>query len=247
MTTAAAPVDTSPAGITAMVRDIWDAAADGDYSYGNLDATDAQRQAWTILLRRLLPVERPLSILDLGCGSGSMTLILAGLGHTVTGLDVSPGMVGLCRKQADEQGFTDVALVEGDVAHPPPDLGPFDAVISRYLLWTLPVPQQAVAAWAGLVRPGGRVLAVDALWSEELVRATAGEEYPEEVLRILPFLHARDLEPVRNAWHRAGLGDLMAEELTWIDSLVRSEVDVHMRPMLRRWRYYLVEGTRPER
>lgn len=45
----------------------------------------------------------PCRILDLGCGTGSVALRLASLGHTVTGLDPAPGMLGIAR-QKDKAG-----------------------------------------------------------------------------------------------------------------------------------------------
>lgn len=245
MSTDAVLPDSPPSDMTTLVRGIWDQTADGGHSYGNLDATDAQREAWTVLLSRLFAPARPLHILDVRCGTGFVALVLAELGHSVTGLDVSPEVLRVCRGQADERGITDLRLVEGEAEQPPADLGPFDAVVSRHLLWTLPRPERAVAGWAELVRPGGRVVGIDALWSADLVQAIAGERYPPEVLRLLPLLHAGDLDPVHNVWRRAGLDDVMVEQLGWIDAVAHSEVVIHMRPMLRHFAFYLVEGTRP--
>lgn len=247
MRTDAVAPESAPADMTTLVRGIWGRAADGDHGYGDLDTTDTQRDAWTILLSRLFPPAQPLRVLDVRCGAGFVALVLAELGHSVTGLDVSPELLRACRDRADERGITDLRLVEATAERPPADLGPFDAVVSRHLLWTLRCPEQAVAAWAGLVRPGGRVVGIDALWSEELVRAAAGEQYPPDVLGLLPLLHAGDLDPVHNVWRRAGLDDVMVEELGWIDAVLRSEVVIHLRPLLRRFGFYLVEGTRPPR
>lgn len=64
---------------------------------------------------------RRLRILDLACGTGSHTLELARLGHTVTGLDHSPDMLSMARSKFAEAGI-DVPLVLGDMADLP-DLG----------------------------------------------------------------------------------------------------------------------------
>ncbi|MGH2487523.1 MAG: class I SAM-dependent methyltransferase, partial [Ktedonobacterales bacterium] len=48
--------------------------------------SEAQREAWLAVMRELAG-SRPLRVLDLGCGTGFLALLLAGLGHTVTGLD----------------------------------------------------------------------------------------------------------------------------------------------------------------
>ncbi|MEV5826837.1 class I SAM-dependent methyltransferase [Spirillospora sp. NPDC052242] len=247
MSTSTADIDHFGIDITAIVRDYWDAAAIGDHRPGPLDDTGVHGQAWMVLLSRLLPSTRPLRILDVGCGSGFLTFTLAALGHTVTGLDVSPGMLRVGRAEAERRGLDDLRLVEGTAERPPGGLGPLDVVISRDLLWTLPSPESALGAWFDLVRPGGKVLGVDALRSEELLRATTGREYPAEVLDSLPLLHAHDLDPVENLWLRSGLEEVMVEELRWMDAVVHAEVPVHERPMTRRLGYFLVEGVRPAR
>lgn len=53
------------------------------------------------------------SILDVGCGSGIYSVYLAREGATVTGLDFSPNMLSLARKNAAEEGCT-VDFVSGD-------------------------------------------------------------------------------------------------------------------------------------
>lgn len=232
------------ADTAAAIRAVWDRVAEsGDRDRGDLDATEAQRRAWSHLLARLFPPAQPLNIVDMGCGTGFIALALAELGHTVTGVDHSAGMLRACRANADRRGLTTVRLLAGE-AERPPDTGSVDAVVSRYLLWTLPRPEAAVRAWANLIRPGGRVVGIDALQPVDLVRHGAHREYPAEVVRRLPLLHAGDLEPVRNAWLRAELGNVMVEELGWIDQTMRSEVPMEMRPTLRRMNHYLVEGTR---
>ncbi|MFV2175683.1 class I SAM-dependent methyltransferase [Actinomadura sp. LOL_016] len=246
MSTSTADIDHFGIDITAIVRDYWDAAAIGDHRPSPPDATGVHGQAWTVLLSRLLPSTGPLRILDVGCGSGFLAFILAALGHTVTGLDVSPGMLRVGRAEAERRGLDDLRLVEGTAEQPPTGLGPFDVVISRDLLWTLPSPENALSAWFDLVRPGGRVLGIDALRSAELLRAT-GRVYPAEVLDSLPLLHAHDLDPVENLWLRSGLEAVMVEELRWIDAVVHAEAPVHERPMTRRLGHYLVEGVRPAR
>ena len=49
--------------------------------------------------------ERPVSILDLGCGPGLYTNRLAGLGHTCLGIDFAPASIAYAREQAEGQGL----------------------------------------------------------------------------------------------------------------------------------------------
>ncbi len=46
-------------------------------------------------------------VLDLGCGSGEVSLVAARLGARVTGLDIVPGMVAIAREEAAAAGLAD--------------------------------------------------------------------------------------------------------------------------------------------
>ena len=48
--------------------------------------------------------EKPELVLDLGCGTGKMTLELANRGYDMTGIDYSPEMLDIARTAADEAG-----------------------------------------------------------------------------------------------------------------------------------------------
>lgn len=69
----------------------------------------------------------PCRVLDLGCGTGSIGLALADLGHTVTGLDPAPGMLAVARTK--DMGHR-VRWVQGNALDPELALGEkFDLVI----------------------------------------------------------------------------------------------------------------------
>jgi trans-aconitate 2-methyltransferase len=92
-------------------------------------------------------------ILDLGCGPGQLTNVIAGRGAAVVGLDSSPAMIGQARQNFPELSFIleDAAAMEFDE--------PFDAVFSNAALhWML--DSEAVArAIARVLRRGGRFVA----------------------------------------------------------------------------------------
>jgi ubiquinone/menaquinone biosynthesis C-methylase UbiE len=226
----------------AIVRGVWDAAARTyDETWGHGLRSELEARAWAALLARLLPPERPVTIADIGCGTGVIALTLAELGHSVVAVDFSEAMLEVCGEAAARRGLTNVRLVPGEAEHPPAGVGPVDAVVSRHLLWTLFNPEAAVRAWVGLVRPGGRVLAFDALWSGPI----DFHHYPDRLDLLLPLLHVASLDPLRNLWRRAGLVEVMAEELRWIDRVERLEMPEDQRRIWEDHAWYLVEGTRP--
>ena len=75
-------------------------------------------------------------IADLGCGSGIFTQALADLGFSVTGVDLSPGLIDVAR-----QRFPDVEFLVGDVENLPFDDGAFDGILLSGILHHLPDPK----------------------------------------------------------------------------------------------------------
>jgi SAM-dependent methyltransferase len=106
---------------------------------------------------------RPSDVVDLACGTGSLTALVAGLGHRVEGVDLAGNMEE--RARAKTVGFAElVTITLGDVSHPPIEPASVDVVLARHILWTLPDPQAALASWCVLLRPGGRFLLVEGRW-----------------------------------------------------------------------------------
>jgi SAM-dependent methyltransferase len=142
----------------------WDTAAatfDDDADHGLGDPT--VRAAWAELLLPLLP-EAPASVFDLGCGTGSLAVLLAEAGHHVRGLDASPAMLAAARAKSAAARVT-VGLVRGDAADPPFAPGSADVVLCRHVLWALADRATVVQRWSRLLRPGGRLLLVEGMWS----------------------------------------------------------------------------------
>ncbi|MCX4232550.1 class I SAM-dependent methyltransferase [Streptomyces sp. NPDC020707] len=139
----------------------WDVAADtfdDEPDHGLRDP--AVRETWAARLRGWLP-RGPSDVLDLGCGTGSLSLLASEARHRVTGVDLSPRMVGLARAKLAGR---DAAFLVGDAAAPPVGEQRFDVVLVRHVLWTLPEPGRALRHWRGLLRPGGRLVLVEGVW-----------------------------------------------------------------------------------
>ncbi len=98
-------------------------------------------------------------VLELGCGTGRVTVPIAALGVEVTGLDVSPAMLKLAEeKAADSSTDGTLSLVEADMRDF--DLGrQFNLVIAPFRsfqnLLTVPDQISALAAVKRHLEPGG--------------------------------------------------------------------------------------------
>jgi ubiquinone/menaquinone biosynthesis C-methylase UbiE len=146
------------------VRAEWDGYAadyDEDPDHGLRDPS--VRAAWRSLLLEHLP-PAPARVADLGCGSGSLSVLLAEEGYDVSGLDLSDRMLDVARAKATSAGV-DVAFTQGDASRPGLETGAFDVVLCRHVLWALPDPSAALARWVDLLRPGGRLVLVEGRWS----------------------------------------------------------------------------------
>ncbi|MET8138476.1 MULTISPECIES: class I SAM-dependent methyltransferase [unclassified Streptomyces] len=118
------------------------------------------RAAWAARLGSWLP-ERAGDVLDVGCGTGSLSLIASERRHRVTGVDLSPRMIDLARAKLAGR---DAVFLVGDALAPPVGEQRFDVLLSRHVLWALPDPERVLRHWRGLLRPGGRLVLVEGVW-----------------------------------------------------------------------------------
>jgi ubiquinone/menaquinone biosynthesis C-methylase UbiE len=144
----------------------WNAEADSFDSapdHGLLDAT--VRAAWERLLVEQLPAA-PARLADLGCGTGTLSVLLADNGHHVDGLDFSPEMIR--HAEAKAAGRAEVTFVQGDAYQPPLPPASYDVVLSRHVLWAMPDPAVALSRWTKLLRPEGVLVLVEGRWSNDI-------------------------------------------------------------------------------
>jgi len=200
------------------LRTFWDLDAEVyDRSPSHAASDPVEAAAWRAILARNLPPPGA-SVLDVGAGTGAMSLLAAELGYRVTALDLSPGMLTRAREKAEARRLA-IETVVGPATEPPP--GPFDAVMERHLMWTTPDPVAALAAWRG-VAPGGRLILFEGLFnrtspSSRARAAATGAlrkvlgiphdhhgKYDQELLSSLPLASAVSPAPLLRAVRDAG-------------------------------------------
>jgi 2-polyprenyl-3-methyl-5-hydroxy-6-metoxy-1,4-benzoquinol methylase len=94
-------------------------------------------------------------VLDLGCGTGQMTLFLARDQRLLVGADLTRASLALARQAVRSFGVQGTLFVETDLRHPGLRPAAFDVVLCLGVLHHTPDPRAAFAAVARLVRPGG--------------------------------------------------------------------------------------------
>jgi SAM-dependent methyltransferase len=93
-------------------------------------------------------------VLDVGCGSGLTLVLAAQRGATPSGLDISPGLLGIARNR-----LPDADLRDGDMESLPFGDAAFDAVVGVNAFQFAGDPRRALREAARVARPGGRVVA----------------------------------------------------------------------------------------
>lgn len=176
---------------------------------------------WLAEIRKNLPKDRKLKILDVGCGSGFFTILLAKEGHEVTGTDLTPDMIRKAGELALEEQ-TDCSFQVMDAENLEFSDNTFDVVVSRNLTWTLPDAGRAYGEWKRVLKPGGVLLNFDANYGASSFTDTAHlpENHThnkvgmdmmqecEEIKRQLPISTY-----IRPAWDVETLGNLGFEQM----------------------------------
>jgi len=131
-----------------------------------LDRLDLQGAFYADITRRALidaGLSEGMGVLDVGCGSGDVTLLASGIvgprGH-VTGVDRDAGSVEAARARAAARGVGNVGFRVEEV-DAPRDRASVDALVGRFVLMHQADPATTLAAAARVVRPGGVVAFVE--------------------------------------------------------------------------------------
>ena len=199
-----------------VINDYWsDRAPSYDAYQQRPERREADRAVWGRVWASALP-PAPADVLDVGTGSGHVACLLAVGGHRVTGIDLAPGMLEIARDHAARLAAPP-AFLAGDAVAPDFPPGSFDAVVGRYVMWTLRDPTAAVRRWLDLLRPGGVVAVVDSTWFDT---ATV-ELYGDRPAADLPLADATSIDATADVLVAAGLRNVTVTPLTEVLELDR--------------------------
>jgi len=150
-------------------------------------------------------------VLEVAIGTGrSLPFYVAAT--SLTGVDLSPEMLAVARRRADERGLP-LDLLEGDAEALPVEDAAYDTVLCSLSLCTIPDPAAAIAEMKRALVPGGRLLLLDHVASswppvyavqwlvERISIRVAGEHYTR---RSLPLVEAAGFDIVESVRQKAG-------------------------------------------
>jgi len=144
------------AALRAVPRELFAPKSKRSLAYGDLDLPIAEGR-WLLRPRDLSKLIQALAItpddvvLDLACGRGYSTAVLAHLAEMVVGVEAEDGLVERASDALNTVGVSNAAVVKGDIKAGAPDQGPFNAIFVNGAVEEVP------AAWLDQLADGGRL------------------------------------------------------------------------------------------
>jgi ubiquinone/menaquinone biosynthesis C-methylase UbiE len=226
-----------------IIAEYWDLRSHS-YVKGMTASKDEEREVWK---RCLAPFIADCSIqkaLDVGAGTGFLSYILQEMGIDVIGMDLSLGMLSRARETSCQRQ-QQLDFCQGDAELVPFRSSSFDIVVSRHLLWTLPNPGRALAEWKRILKPGGRMLAIDGNWfdpsaGKKLARKFSDifnsfscnrnpvpfKKFYKPIERHLPLYQASQPDRCLALFKAAGLEDVSLDRLNEVNYFYKKRAGI---------------------
>jgi ubiquinone/menaquinone biosynthesis C-methylase UbiE len=116
------------------------------------------------MVKRLLldaGIRCSMRVLDIGCGTGDVSILLAGLVGDmgeVVGIDQDANSLSIAQNRVNQLKITNLSFVQGNLNDQLQEIGMFDAVVGRRVLMYLPEPVESIHKISAVLKPGGVVV-----------------------------------------------------------------------------------------
>ena len=168
----------------------------------------ADMDAYTYTLERTRSYLSPDdTVLEVGCGTGSTALLLAGNVRHITASDLSANMIEVGSERARDQGISNVTFVTAELFDSAIENGPYDAVLAFNMLHLLEDTRGAIRRINGLLKPGGTFI------SKTVCQPGSGAPFKFRLLKIiLPLMQWVGKAPYVKFMEIKKLEDLVSSE-----------------------------------
>lgn len=143
------------------IEQYWNTRAEGYSKIVHCHLAGSESVYFSKVLRECLPPAACPRCLDLGCGPGFFSILLAREGLETVAVDGSSEMLAQARQNFAECGVSVDTFLADVTELPFPDES-FDYIVSRNLVWNLEDPLRAYQDWLRVLKPGGTILVADA-------------------------------------------------------------------------------------
>ena len=203
----------------------WTDRADSFFKQRQHELDSPKADKWLCEITKKIGTEKPLKILDVGCGAGYFMVLLGLEGYDVTGIDLTEAMIDRANKliEMNEPYECGLKAIVMDAENLDFFDESFDVVITRNLTWTLPHPVQAYSEWYRVLKKGGVLLNFDAEYAkgarnlknqEAPAHKDVSDEMKEECNKIYDMLTISALDRPQwdvNVLYRIGFESVEAD------------------------------------
>ena len=168
--------------ISKSIKKYWTNRSHTYSNENNAELQCNQGGIWTEAILENVEKVGCLKVLDIGCGPGEFSILMAKAGHDVTGVDMTDAMLEKARLNAQKYNV-DVNFVSMDVQNLEFEDETFDLIISRNVTWNLQDIQGFFEGCKRILKNDGRMVYFDANWYLYL--------YDEEARRLKEFADNR--------------------------------------------------------
>jgi SAM-dependent methyltransferase len=134
-----------------------------DYIFERFTPYQGLRRDVLALVQAEAPADHAsVRVLDIGCGPGNFSVMLAEAGFSVIGVDAFDPLITLAQEKRRAQRLTKLAFKHGDlVTDAPFRAEQFDQVINVHFLYAHPEPAAVLRAAYRVLKPGGHAVFVN--------------------------------------------------------------------------------------
>ena len=140
------------------IIDYWDRRSRGYNLSTLLELKNTAK--YEALIDSVLPPGKPAHVLDIGTSCGMMAIIAARLGHKVTGVDISAGMIKYAKLNASKFGL-DIEFIQADAENLRLPNTEFDLITIKSTIWLFQEPAATISRCLSHLKPGGHLLIID--------------------------------------------------------------------------------------
>ncbi|WP_050741348.1 class I SAM-dependent methyltransferase [Acetobacterium bakii] len=195
------------------VEERWDVNAQKYDDRHQVNTTPEDKKYWMQALAENIGSDKNIELMDVGAGTGFITLMAAELGYKCHAVDISSGMLDVARSHAKEKEFV-IDFIKSNVESIPCEDSSMDVIINRHVMWTLLNPRKACKEWFRVLKPGGKLLSIVTIGS----MGNSSNHYSQDIEDQLPLKGADENKLIKTLIE-AGFSNVEAIKLEKIRNM----------------------------